>query len=62
MKSGFYWGKYVDYPVRQVYYILDDKAYPCSPNRLASFIAVRDLKELTFIPEPGSVTCDDTSK
>lgn len=52
MKPGFYWGKYVDYPVWQVYYILEEKAYPCSPNRFATWVAAQDLKDLTPIPEP----------
>lgn len=52
MKSGYYWAKYVDYPVWQVYYILEDKAYPCSPNRFASWIAVRDLRQIEWIDEP----------
>jgi len=53
LDSGYYWGKCVDYPVWAVYYILDDKAYPCAPNRLASWVPVRDLRKITKIKPPS---------
>lgn len=56
LPSGYYWGKYVDYPVYAVYFILDDKAYPCSPNRFASYHAVRDLRCIEEIQQPFELT------
>lgn len=55
MKPGFYWAKYKDYPVWQVYYYLEGRMYPCSPNRLASYIPVQDCDCITLIQEPDQL-------